>query len=82
MDFLADLHGQFAGGAEHEDLRFVAINIDEIERRQAKGGRLTRACLREADDIFTRKRDRYGLGLNGRGRLIAETFDAFDKFGA
>jgi hypothetical protein len=41
VDFFAYLHREFAGRAEHQYLRFVAVDVDEVERRQAEGGSLT-----------------------------------------
>ncbi len=77
---LADLRGQFARRRKDEHLRLAAERraraaghaLEQVvQDRQRERRRLSRARLRDAEDIAARDRGRNRLRLDGRGMLVA-----------
>ena len=69
-----DLLGELAGGSHHEHRgAVVACGVREpAQRRQQDRGRLTGAGLGGGEQVATLQHVGDGLGLNGRGILVAE----------
>jgi hypothetical protein len=77
MHLLRNLDGQFAGGAENQNLDGAQGGINLFNGGHGEGGRFARAGLGLADHVKTLHHQRDGLGLNGRGLLEAELADGF-----
>ena len=80
MDFLGNLHGQFARGAKDEDLHGALPRIDFFDGGNGEGGRFAGARLRLADDVAALHEERDGFGLDGRGLFEAEFIDGLQQF--
>ena len=59
-------------GREHECLRRLLREVELRQDRQREGGRLAGAGLREAHHVAALEQRRDGLGLDLRGRLVAD----------
>ena len=81
MDFLRDLDGQFAGGAEDQNLDSPYLRLDFFDGRNGKGGGLPRTGLGLAHQIMALKQKGNGFGLNRRGLLVPEFIDGFQDLG-
>jgi hypothetical protein len=83
---LADLHGQFTGRGQHEDLGAVDLALlaplavvtargqDLLQRRQDEGGRLAGAGTRRDHQVLVRNGRGDGLRLHVGGVLVAGIF--------
>ena len=77
VEGLADLEGQFPGGGDHErpdDPRVLMARMLQgqlLQDGDGEGRRLARARLGAAQKVFPRQKGRDGLGLDGRGLLVA-----------
>ncbi len=77
MDFLGNLHRQFARRAENQHLHGFQIGIGFLNRGNGERGGFAGAGLRLADDIAPAHQHGNGLGLDGRGLLEAHFFNGF-----
>ena len=73
---LGHLQGEFAGGHQHQHLRFMLGQIDARQRRQGEGGGLAGAGLRLAQHVGPGQQHGNRRGLDGRGRLVAHVGQA------
>ncbi len=81
VDFLRDLHRQFARRAKDEHLRLAFLRIHLFNRGHRKRRGLAGAGLRLAHDVTALLEYGNGLGLNGRGLFKAEFVDGLQQFG-
>ncbi len=81
MDFLGNLDGQFARGAEDKHLGRALGHLDFFNGRRGESGRLARPRLRLADHVLALHQERDGFGLDGCGLLETELVDGFQQFG-
>ncbi len=84
MERLGDLHGELAGGYEHEHGgagglgRFLR---EPLQERQGEGGGLAGAGGGLAQEVAALEQRRDGLALDGRGFLVAERGEGLDEGG-
>ena len=79
-NFLGDLHGEFARGAEDQDLRRAETGIDFFDGGERERGGLAGASLRLADHIGAGQEGGDGLGLDVGGFLVAHLRDGLEEF--
>ncbi len=70
--FLRDLVGQFARGAQHHGLHAHIVGIELGQQRQAESGSLAAAGLGLGDQVLSGQRDGQALGLDRRHAQVAE----------
>jgi hypothetical protein len=81
VDFFGDLDGEFASGAEDNDLDGAERRVHFLDGGDSEGRGLAGARLGLADDISTGKEHGDGFGLNGRSLLEAEFINGLEQFG-
>jgi hypothetical protein len=82
VDFLADLHGQFAGRAEDQHLGEGGFASSWRQRGQGEGGGLAGSGGREADEVAALERGRDAQRLDRRRSLVAEVVSMAASSGA
>ncbi len=83
-DFLRDLVGQLARGAEDDGLNGGtgrARALQAFNQRQAKGGGLTAAGAGLRDQVLPGQRQRQAGGLDGRHLGVAQLFEVLEGGG-
>ena len=82
-DVLLDLHNELAGRRDDQSaraataIRLIHARGEIMQNRQDECRRLSRAGLRNADDIAAREHLGNGGGLDGRGLSVASFLDCF-----
>ena len=71
-----DLHGQFAGGSNHQRLGRILFGDEGVEDGQTEGGRFASACLRLAEYIMPFEEQRNDGRLDGGGGGVAQFGDS------
>ena len=72
FDGLSHLNGEFSGGGETENLRFVNLKVESGKQWQGEGGRLARTRLGHSQQIATFREVGNGLSLNGGGSFVTD----------
>ena len=78
-EFFRHLNRQFSRRAQHKSLQFPVVRINLLQKRDSKGRRLSRPCLRLSDHIRSGPHHRYGLRLNRRHFLKSHIFNRPEK---
>ena len=81
MHFLGHLGGEFAGGAEDQDLDGAAGGIGLLDGGDGEGGRLAGAGLGLAHHIVACEDHGNGRRLDGGRFLESERLDGFENGG-
>ena len=81
VDFLGDLDGEFAGGAEDEGLHGALAGFDFFNGGDGEGSGFAGAGLGLADDVVAGHEDGDGFGLDGGGFFVAQLVDGLQHFG-
>ncbi len=80
-NFLRNLIGQLAGGAQHHGLYTEVAWVELGQQGQSKGGRFAAAGLGLGNQVVARQRQRQAGGLNGRHVLITELLQIAQHIG-
>ena len=74
------LHGELAGGGEHQGLDGLFVRVDDRQQGQAEGRGFARAGLGDADDVAQVEQRGDRLGLNGGRCDESHVCDGLEEF--
>ena len=79
VDFLADLHREFAGRAEDQDLRVALFDVEFREGGKRESGGFPGAGGGQADQVLAQQGGGDAHRLDGRRALVTESFNGGEQ---